>query len=331
MTPDVTVVIPTHNRVDVLPLTLASILAQRDVAIEVVVVDDGSSDGTAAWLAGIDDARVRVVRHEQARRLPAARNAGLLRAGAPWVAFCDDDDVWAPTKLAAQLAAVGPQARWSCTGAVAVSPDLEVIGHHRLAADDPAGALRRGNVVPGGGSAVLVDTDLARELGGFDESLRSSEDWDMWLRLIERSPLASVDRPLVAYRVWPGSMSTDVGRMEASYDALMAKHRPEDDPAALRRHDVQYQQYLARFPLAAGRRVEAAGRYARIAVRHRLPSHLVHAAVALVAPAVAEGRRARRELAEVPAVWKAEADAWLADLRGTTSGPRPDLAEKRRA
>src|SRR5947209_3023883 len=101
--PEVTVVIPTHNRRARLAVTLRTALEQVDVDHEVVVIDEASSDGTADFLAAVHDRRVRVVRHEPAQGLPAARNAGIAVAQGRWVAFLDDDDLWAPDKLASQL------------------------------------------------------------------------------------------------------------------------------------------------------------------------------------------------------------------------------------
>ncbi len=92
--------IPTHNRRHLLPRTLDSVLGQVGVDLEVIVVDEASRDGTAAYLHELDDDRVRVVRHEQPKGTARARNAGIGLAAGRYVAFCDDDDLWAPDKLA---------------------------------------------------------------------------------------------------------------------------------------------------------------------------------------------------------------------------------------
>ena len=101
----ISVVIPTHNRSALLSRTLASALAQRGVEMRVIVVDDGSRDETAAMLARVGDPRLTILRHEQARGVSAARNAGIAAATGEWVAFLDDDDLWSPTKLAEQVSA----------------------------------------------------------------------------------------------------------------------------------------------------------------------------------------------------------------------------------
>ena len=102
----VSVIIPTHDRCERLRLALRSALAQRGVDVEVIVVDDGSSDGTRAFVEGLKDPRVRLVHNEVAMGESGARNRGISEAGRAWVAFLDDDDLWAPDKLASQLDAL---------------------------------------------------------------------------------------------------------------------------------------------------------------------------------------------------------------------------------
>lgn len=102
---DVSIVIPTRNRAVFLSHALKSALRQRDVTFEVIVVDEASTDQTPTLLAAVDDRRVRVIRHDVVRGLPAARNHGADAARGDWLAFLDDDDLWAPDKLLRQLEA----------------------------------------------------------------------------------------------------------------------------------------------------------------------------------------------------------------------------------
>ena len=304
--PEVTVVVPTRNRRDVCRETLRAVLGQRDVSLEVVVVDEGSTDGTCGMITALDDDRVRVVRHDLPRGLPAARNVGTAAATAPWVAWCDDDDLWAPDKLRAQLAALrATGARWSVCGAVLVDPQLRVIGHQPAPdAATIAAALRRDNVVPGGGSGVVAEVALVRDAGGFDEALVSCEDWDLWLRLAARDAPAVVDRPLVKYRIWPGSMSTKVDRMRTTRRQVLDRHGGSDAG------EYEHERWLAKQLVRGGDRVPAAAAYARLALRHRKPSELVRAIGAVVAPmrlAAAGDERAR---AAVPPSWLTEVATW---------------------
>ncbi len=116
---DVSVIVPTRNRGALLAMTLRSALRQQDVDFEVIVVDEASTDGTPAMLAAVGDGRVRVIRHDTPRGLSAARNHGAADARGDWLAFLDDDDLWAPDKLVRQLnAAEQAGADWVYTGSV---------------------------------------------------------------------------------------------------------------------------------------------------------------------------------------------------------------------
>ncbi len=314
---DVTAVVPTRDRRDVLVQALRSIARQDDVRVEVIVVDEGSTDGTAEMVTALGDPGVTLVRHDRAHPVGAARNAGIERASAPWVAFCDDDDLWAPGKLAAQLAALSTTGHdWCCTGAVSVDRELHVIGHHRPPpTDDVAGMLEATCCIPAGGSSVVVRTALARRLGGFDSELRACEDWDMWCRVALQSPLARVDHPLVAYRVWPGSLSTDPRLMRVYQELVVSRYRTSDlDETERRQADLALEQYLIRFLLRQGRSVDAARAFASVAVRHRLPTHLAYAVAAMIDVRRTATWFDRREREAVPAAWAAEAQAWIDDL-----------------
>ena len=117
--PDISVVIPTRNRRRLLALALASVLDQRGVRLEVIVVDEASTDDTVEMVRSIADPRVRLVRHAVPLGKSAARNRGIAESVGDWIAFLDDDDLWAPDKLRLQLQALRAERRaWAYTGAV---------------------------------------------------------------------------------------------------------------------------------------------------------------------------------------------------------------------
>src|SRR2546423_14232984 len=103
--PTVSVVVPTHNRSRMLIQTLDSVCRQRDVEVEIVVVNDGSIDETLDAIARLGDARIRVLDESPPAGVSAARNRGIQSAAGDWIAFLDDDDLWSPDKLRNQLAA----------------------------------------------------------------------------------------------------------------------------------------------------------------------------------------------------------------------------------
>ncbi|MGH3002223.1 MAG: glycosyltransferase family 2 protein [Gaiellaceae bacterium] len=279
-TPEVSVVIPTRDRWRLLSShALPSALGQQAVDVEVVVVDDGSSDETPLRLAELDDERLRVVRNEPSRRLPGARNAGIAAARGEWLAFLDDDDLWSPHKLRTQVdCAEAAGADWVYADTVAVDERLRV-----LEADDfpdPADLPRlllTGNHVPGGGSGVVARADLVRRLGGFDEELFFFEDWDLWLRLTLAGLPAACPDVLVARLVHPANM---VFRERASAlvscERLLEKHRE-----VTRQDRLAIAEWIAYRHHLLGRRRQAARLYLEAAWRHRSPGNVPAAVGAL--------------------------------------------------
>src|SRR4029453_12828051 len=117
----ISVVIPTRDRRDLLAVTLKSVLRQRDVEFDVTVVDDGSSDGTAELVRAIHDPRVRFLRNEIPQGVCVARNQGIAATTGAWLAFVDEDDLWAPDKRPRQLrAAHETGSSWVYAGAIEI-------------------------------------------------------------------------------------------------------------------------------------------------------------------------------------------------------------------
>jgi glycosyltransferase involved in cell wall biosynthesis len=257
---EVSVVIPTHNRCRLLQRTLSSVLAQTQVRFEVIVVDDGSSDSTPQFLLSLEDPRVVVLRHETPRGVSAARNAGLGIARGKWAAFTDDDDLWAPDKLRAQLDAAQhiPDAGWVTVGEVMVNNALSIIAGRRPPHSAEMRNVLRYNVVPGGGSGTMIRTDLLRGMGGFSTDLTVLADWDLWIRLYLAAPAAFVRRPLVAYRRHPASMSHGTELIERELAAIVSRYAAD---RALHGASFLYTvwlQWVARMQLQAHKRAAAA-------------------------------------------------------------------------
>src|SRR4030095_4236833 len=203
----VSVVIPTHNRARLLPLTLFSVLRQQEVDLEVIVVDDGSTEDLRSAVGELNDPRVRLLRHAPPQGVSVARNRGVAEASGRWVAFLDDDDLWAPNKLLMQVRAAEQERRgWAYTGSVNVSEDLRVLGGAPPAdPDEVVCSLPRTNLVPGGCSGVMVRRDLLPP-DPFDPSLGTCADWDLWIRLSRLARPIGVTQPLVGYRVHDKNM-----------------------------------------------------------------------------------------------------------------------------
>jgi glycosyltransferase involved in cell wall biosynthesis len=308
--PTVTVVIPTRNRAHLLEQTLASVLAQQAVSLEVVVVDEASDDDTPNLIAAVGGSRIRTIRHEVPRGVSAARNAGIAAARGEWLAFLDDDDLWAPDKLCVQLEAARAQGRtWAVTGAVSVDNDLRVLaGERPLRADRMMEDLRRYNSIPVGASNVVVRRDVLASVGEFSTQLRHMADWELWLRLAETGKPAVVPRPLVAYRLHAASATLDTAidaaEPLAELEFITTRHDIPADRAAVYR-------WVAWSSLRAGRRMAAVSAY-WLAIREGDLKSAARMVVAVAHPQI--GRRTFYRpfvFTRQDRAWFDEAGAWL--------------------
>ncbi len=203
--PLVSVVIPTYNRRDSVREAIASAVAQSYPDVEVIVVDDGSDDGTAEVVREFQEFQefeaVQYV-YQANRGVSAARNVGVARARGELIAFLDSDDVWQPDKLAYQVALFQEHSDvqicqtdeiWLRNG-VRVNPHQK---HHKTGGDIFARSLELCLVSP---SAVMMRRALFERVGGFDETLPACEDYDLWLRITARMPVHFIALPLVVKR-----------------------------------------------------------------------------------------------------------------------------------
>ncbi|PSP80879.1 glycosyl transferase family 2 [Halobacteriales archaeon QS_4_69_225] len=220
--PTVSVIIPTYDRAPVLGRAIDSVLAQTHTDLEVVVVDDASTDETAAVVERRRDPRLERVAHDENRGASAARNTGIEHATGEYVAFLDSDDEWRPRKLERQLerledrgdddewVAAYCDAEWTHDGLLG---QLEVAVAGLLRDAGSAGSAESAEPVEGGeelvadvllddlhthaGSALLVERAVAERLGGFDESFDRFEDAEFLVRVLRQGKLAHVPEPLV--------------------------------------------------------------------------------------------------------------------------------------
>lgn len=256
-TPAVSVVVPTHQRREQVRRAAATVLGQTVRDLELIVVDDGSTDGTGEALEGVDS-RLRYVWQENAGPA-AARNVGIARSRASVVAFLDSDNLWEPDHLEVLLAVLSRHPR-----AVLAStcPEFLTVGRQapeRSRAEDVLPALMSRATV-GYLSCVAVRRDALEAVGGFDERLRVLEDTDLWLRMAMIGDVARVRRRTVRHSAG-GRSQMDSGRRSGEYitagklsaDSViraLAQHRPEapawlSDAARAQRHWVAAQAALA--------------------------------------------------------------------------------------
>ena len=287
--PQVSVIIPTRDRWTLLGRSLRCALSQEDVDLEVVVVDDGSRDGPPREMPELRDPRVRLLRHETSQGVARARNRAIAHAAGDWLAFLDDDDLWAPGKLAAQVAAgEAAGAGFVYTGTVWLNGE-GVAGaiYEASPAETVAKSLRQANVV-GGPSAIMAATEAVRVAGAFDTSFSVMADWDLWLRLAEREGAAACTPPLTGYVVHEGSMHrNDMDRVWREFRILKAKHRLPGEKMG--GHD--FRVWMAGTYRGQGDRIGAARAHASIGWHDRRPKELARAVGLLF------GERAMRAVA----------------------------------
>jgi glycosyltransferase involved in cell wall biosynthesis len=325
--PTVSVVIPTRNRAELLKThALPSALAQRDVDVEVVVVDDGSDEEDRRALESLEGSRVRVVRHATRQGQSRARNTGIEAARGEWIAFLDDDDLWSPDKLPEQLdAAAIAGAEFAYTGVIMIDEARggEVI--QVLPPTPPDGLLERlltTNAIHAGASSVLARASAVREVGAFDERLVQFTDWDLWIRLAAHGPAAACPDTLVAYclhdanqmLVEPPDVSEELEYVIAKQAAAGREMNPDR---------AYYAHWLAVGHRRVGRSRDAARIYLREAVRHRDAGHLVRGLAMLMGePTMRAGRRVinlvRRQPPDLPP--PPPPPPWLAERRAQHYG-----------
>jgi glycosyltransferase involved in cell wall biosynthesis len=192
--PRVSVAISTWNRAHLVGRAIRSALAQTFEDFELLIVDDGSSDATPEVLAGVNDARLRRIRHERNYGISRTRNTALGLARGEWMAFLDDDNEWTPDYLERQLALAA-----SRPGAGVVYCRACVRNARSGVETAEPGELWQGEVfchlVDGWTpfmSGALIRVSALAAAGGLDETLRASEDRDLWMRLAQRTAFAGM-------------------------------------------------------------------------------------------------------------------------------------------
>ncbi|MEO0755983.1 MAG: glycosyltransferase family A protein [Cyanobacteria bacterium J06648_16] len=254
--PLVSVIIPAYNAEQFLARTLASVIAQTHRNLEILVVDDGSTDATSQIVQryAAQDARIKLIQQNNAG-VAAARNRGIEQARGEFIAPLDADDIWFPDCIAAQLSQmtsprVGLVHAWS----------VFIDEADRLMSSCQSQRWQGGDFVPlvyrnlpGNASCVLVRRQYAQLVGGYDPSHRAQnaqgcEDWDFYLRLAERFEVRTVPRLLVGYRQVTGSMSSNLLPMKRGLDLVLdavAKRHPSLNPAIYRWSLSNFYCYLA--------------------------------------------------------------------------------------
>jgi glycosyltransferase involved in cell wall biosynthesis len=233
--PLVSVVLASYNMGHYLPESVRSVLAQTYENIEVIIIDDGSTDDTEEQIKPLlSDPRLRYIKQENQGQ-PKAKNNGIKACNGEYIAFCDGDDLWATNKLELQLPLIDHD------------PEVGVVYSEVSYIDDKGNPLDKEqpyerysgmvtdklilkNFIPFG--TALVKRQCFNELGLFDENLPMGIDWDLWLRFSVRFKIKYLADKTYIYRIWPGQMSSNY-RGRYHHAELIMKKFIENNPRVL--------------------------------------------------------------------------------------------------
>lgn len=215
--PLVSVIIPTYNRAQLVRESIASVLDQTYRNFELIVADDGSTDGTVASLRSLTDARVKTIALDHTGNAARTRNRAVVQARGPWIAFLDSDDLWLPAKLELQLGALlaAPQCGWSCTGFGFIDANGTLVPQRaglpyraysgwileRILTFEAAASIQ----------TLMMRRTLLDAVGGFDEAFVFNPDYDLELRLAARSEICALPDCLTLIRSHDGRQSDAAG------------------------------------------------------------------------------------------------------------------------
>lgn len=271
-----TVVMPAYRARETVAAAIASVLAQTETRLELVVVDDGSPDDTVAMAetAAAGDRRVRIVR--QANCGPAAaRNAGIQYGTAPFLAFLDADDRWAPDTLARHAAHFHAEPSVGVSFARICFFDPSMTAGGRISAHVPALTLARsiGENPLCTASNLVVRRDVFEQAGGFDTGLTHAEDQEWVARVLATTgwDVRGIDAVLVDYRTSAGGLSADLTRMRDGWRRMIERvrtHAPQAVAAAEPEAAALFERYLARRALRTGQPAALAFGHLWAALRH---------------------------------------------------------------
>ena len=229
--PSVSVILPTYNRAHLLERSIKSVLGQTCEDLELIVVDDGSTDNTREVVEGLSDGRVRYVNSGRNKGAPFARNTGIREAAGRYIAFQDSDDEWAREKLEKQTELLECSAGhvglvysgyWMTRG---VKKKLMPPSSIHPKNGDLHDLLFAGNFITT--QTALVRTECFVEGGMFDERLPRLQEWELWLRISKQYQFKFIDEPLVTTYLQPDSITSDPQKLVEAFEMILQKHDEE--------------------------------------------------------------------------------------------------------
>jgi len=245
----VSVIIPVHNGAFSVEKAIDSVLAQTHRDLEVIVVDDGSTDDTMDIISDQRDERVRVLSHNERKGAAAARNTALRDCKGQYVAFLDADDIWLPNKIELQLQALEEKDDdWGGVycGAIINDVDGSVIHSPAVKEGNLQYDLLDKQLELGGSSTLMFRKECLDAVGHFDESFQRHTDWEMLVRFFDRYKLAAVKDCLMVKHGYSRSPARPFARTKEKYlskfDRAISSYGPKRSNRIRSKHwlDVSY-------------------------------------------------------------------------------------------
>jgi glycosyltransferase involved in cell wall biosynthesis len=267
--PEVSIVIPTRDRHDWLPRTLAGALAQKAVQAEVILVDDGSREPVQPRLTAVASETVRVERHQRPLGVSTARNTGIANARGDWIAFLDDDDLWAPDKLATLLrAAKQASAEFAFSGGYYVDAEGDIVAMETPPdEEEDLHSMLLSRNITFCCSNVIASAPLIRAVGGFDPAFSHVADWDFAVRLSAAGEGIVVNEKLVACTLHEMNMHLDEAALLAEIRRFDAKHAAARTALGVSPDRIAWLRWRVTARRRAGERRGAALAYLELAGR----------------------------------------------------------------
>ncbi|NJN29045.1 MAG: glycosyltransferase family 2 protein [Synechococcales cyanobacterium RM1_1_8] len=233
--PKVSIIIPAYNALEYLPQALASVDNQGFNDFEVIIINDGSSDGIEEWFKQhIQDAKYRLITQTN-QGISGARNRGVQASQGDYIAFLDADDMWAPSKLEQQVACLDHNPTTALVHTWLAMVDVTGKATGRVLQSQAQGQVYESLLLQNdvACASVMVRRHCFEQVGEFDRDLLSMEDWDMWIRMAQHYQFAVIPEALTFYRQVPTSLTKDCRQMERAFDLVIEKSF-QAAPAALK-------------------------------------------------------------------------------------------------
>lgn len=231
----ISVYIPTRNRVDLLAAAVRSVLSQQFTDLELLVVDDASTDETSAFLISImdQDKRVRAFRNDTPQGAPSSRNKAITNATGDFITGLDDDDTFEPQRLGALCECWSSYSRHNIPVSCIYTQDVFLSGGKELFVTKKRGTVELADLAEANhiGNQIFAPTTIIREAGLFNENLPAWQDFELFIRIVKGfGPARLLDMPLYRFDVTPSRdrISSKQDRVRRAYELVSKLHFPED-------------------------------------------------------------------------------------------------------